>query len=257
MLTAQRKPALPRRLLLAIHDVSPKHESAIDRLYQQLVEGGGQAAMLVVPNFWGVAPIVPGSPFATRLRRWADAGVEMFLHGWFHRDETQHPTLAARLKANHMTAGEGEFLGLNAAESARRIEAGRELVEGVIGRPVAGFVAPAWLYGQGARAALGKARIGMLEDHWNVWDAASGRVLARSPVITWATRTPARKASSLMVASLARTLPTPRVMRVAVHPGDVSSDAVIRSITATVAALARNRIVSRYSDLVGDAQCAS
>lgn len=257
MATTERKHA-PRRLLLSIHDVSPCHESAVDRLRDLIGESsGGQPAMLVVPNFWGNALITPGSPFATRLRRWADAGVEMFLHGWLHRDDTRHQTLTARLKATHMTASEGEFLGLDAAESAKRIAAGRELVEGIIGRPVAGFVAPAWLYGPSALAALGQARIGMLEDHWKVWDATSGRVLARSPVITWATRTPARKASSLAVAALARALPTPRIMRVAVHPGDVTSDEVLRSIGATVSALGRRHRVSRYADLATDAACAS
>lgn len=257
-MTPERKPARTPRLLLSIHDVSPRHEGAVDRLRDLVGDSsGGQPAMLVVPNFWGDAPIVPGSPFATRLRRWADAGVEMFLHGWFHRDDSHHATLAARFKANHMTASEGEFLGLTAAEATKRIQAGRALVEGVIGRPVAGFVAPAWLYGPSARAALGQARIGMLEDHWKVWDAASGRILARSPVITWATRTAPRRASSLAVAALARTLPTPRIMRVAVHPGDVSSNAVVRSIGATISALGRKRVVSRYADLAMDAACAS
>jgi predicted deacetylase len=258
MMTPQVAPAPPRRLLLSIHDVSPLHESEIDRLHDRLREnGGGQLAMLVVPNFWGIAPIVPGSPFASRLRRWAEAGVEMFLHGWLHRDDVRHPTLMARLKASQMTAREGEFLGLSAAEATLRIELGRALIEDVTGRPVAGFVAPAWLYGPSARAALGQARIGILEDHWKVWDAATGIVLARSPAITWATRTPARKASSLAVAAAARALPMPRVMRLAVHPGDTSSDAVLRSITATVTALCRNHVVSRYADLVGDAECAS
>ena len=51
---------------------------------------GSRLAMLVVPNHWGDAPIVPGSPFATRLRAWADAGIEMFLHGFFHRDDARH-----------------------------------------------------------------------------------------------------------------------------------------------------------------------
>ncbi len=60
-------------------------------------------------------------------------------------------------------------------------------------------------------------------------------------------------ASSLAVAALAQRIPLPRVMRVAVHPGDVSSPAVVRSIVNTVAKLARSHAVSRYHDLVADA----
>ena len=30
-----------------------------------------------------------------RLRDWADAGVEMFVHGWFHKDLSDHSGAAA------------------------------------------------------------------------------------------------------------------------------------------------------------------
>src|SRR6476646_3707590 len=115
--------ALPRRLLLAsIHDVSPPFESEVDRLLDLLAPHvGKRLAMLVVPNHWGDAPIIPGSPFATRLRSWADDGVEMFLHGFTHRDDSRHGDPAARARARFMTAGEGEFLGLGDAAAAARI----------------------------------------------------------------------------------------------------------------------------------------
>ncbi len=245
--------ARPRRLIVSIHDVSPRHESAIDQLQAQLeADGVTRLAMLVVPNFWGEAPIVAGSPFATRLRHWSSRGVEIFLHGSEHRDRSRHDRPMDRFKARHMTAGEGEFLGLTEWEAASLVTRDRALLEDMIGQPVTGFVAPAWLYGNGALDALQRADIGILEDHWRVWDAASGRTLSRSPVITWATRTPARKASSLVVAAIARSAPGPRVMRLAVHPGDVRSDRVRRSISKTVGVLRRRRVVSRYADLIVD-----
>lgn len=255
MIQSLSSPDRPRRLIVSIHDVSPKHEPAIQRLHGQLERHGvSRMAMLVVPDFWGEAPIVRGAPFATRLREWADAGIEMFLHGWEHIDRTPHPGRIARFKATRMTAGEGEFLGLTEDDAARRIFEGRKLIEDVIGRPVAGFVAPAWLYGPGAAAALKAADIGIVEDHWRVWDSGSGEQLSRSPVITWATRTWARERSSLAVAGLTRILPGPRVMRVAVHPNDVRSARVRRSISNTIDSLRRARVVSRYADLVMDAR---
>ena len=74
---------LDQRLLLAsIHDVSPRFEGEVDRLLDALAPHvGDKLAMLVVPNHWGDSPIVPGSPFAHRLRAWAESGIEMFLHG--------------------------------------------------------------------------------------------------------------------------------------------------------------------------------
>lgn len=249
---------LPKRLLTSIHDVSPRHEAAVDRLADTLAAAGsGRFAMLVVPDFWSEAPIVPGSPFAARLRRWAEDGVEMFLHGYSHRDDSQHESWQDRVKASRMTAGEGEFLGLAAPEAESRIRAGRALIEDITGKPIAGFIAPAWLYGEGAHAAMRDLDIPLAEDHWKLWQPATGRILSQSPVITWATRTRARMLSSLAVASLARTLPLPRITRVGVHPGDVTVPATISSISRTVARIARTHLPSAYRDVVADMAYAS
>src|SRR6476660_6832748 len=99
---------MAKRLVLAsIHDVSPRFESEVDRLTDLLRPYvGDRMAMLVVPNHWGDCPIIPGSPFAARLRAWADGGVEMFLHGYFHRDDARHARGLDRLRAAWMTAGE-------------------------------------------------------------------------------------------------------------------------------------------------------
>lgn len=237
-------------LLASIHDVSPRFEGEVDALVDRLSERlSGKLAMLVVPNHWHSAPLVPGSPFAARLRQWADSGVEMFLHGFYHRDEARHASAADRFRARHLTAGEGEFLGLGRAEAARRIADGRALVEDITGRPMAGFIAPAWLYGPGAMEALREAGIALAENHWRVWSPRSGRLLARGPVITWASRTRARLLSSLAAAAALRTLPIP-VLRVGVHPPDVRSPALLKSIDATFAAGLRSRRAGRYSELL-------
>ena len=50
-----------RLLLTSIHDVSPRFESEVDGFLDMLHPYVGQRlAMLVVPNHWGDAPIVPG-----------------------------------------------------------------------------------------------------------------------------------------------------------------------------------------------------
>jgi predicted deacetylase len=175
----------------------------------------------------------------------------MFVHGWTHKDDATHSG-AAGLKARHMTAGEGEFLGLSQAEALRRMTEGRALIEDIIGRPAAGFIAPAWLYGPGARAALGQAGFALAEDHMRVWRPSDGAILARGPVVTWASRSPARIASSLAFARAARTalrpLPT---LRIAVHPGDTRVPSLLASIDASFAAAAAQRHIGRYADLLG------
>jgi predicted deacetylase len=242
--------ASKKLLLASIHDVSPRFESEVDALIELLrPHVGSRLAMLVVPNHWGEAPIVAGSPFASRLRCWAESGVEIFLHGYFHRDEARYGGAADRLRARFMTAGEGEFLGLSRVEASARIAEGRALLEDVIGRRIDGFVAPAWLYGEGALAALSDCGMPIAEDHFRVWSPASGAQLARGPVITWASRTRARLASSLLAASALRRAPM-KVLRIGVHPPDSRHPALVGSIRKTFAIAGRDRLAARYSDLL-------
>lgn len=257
-----RSPNRRRKLILAIHDVGPRFETEVDRLRDHLgrhlpVE---KIALLVVPNHWGEAPIVPGSAFAGRLRGWADAGAEIFVHGWFHRDTQMHRTRLARAKARYLTAGEGEFLGLNRTAARAVMHRGKTLVEDITGRAAAGFVAPAWLYGAGAMEALADCDFALAEDHWKVWQPASGTILSRSPVLTWASRSPRRIASSLFAAkALPPLLAAAPVVRVGVHPGDTGVPALMDSIDRAVAGLARSRAAARYADLLPaeNARCAS
>ena len=243
---------LPKMLLASIHDVGPRFEREVDQLAGLLssILGGPKFAMLVVPDHWGTAPLAEAVGFQRRLRDWSDQGVEMFVHGWFHKDLAQHSGAAA-FKARHMTAGEGEFLGLTRAVAAQRMADGKALIEDAIGRPVAGFIAPAWLYGEGARAALAASDFALAEDHLRVWQPTSGQVLAKGPVITWASRSRPRQVSSRFFAGLARTaLHGQSVVRIAVHPGDVTVPALLGSIAATFQAFAARRPAGRYADLL-------
>ena len=243
---------MPKLLLASIHDVSPRFEREVDQLAELIagILGGPKFAMLVVPDHWGNAPLAGNTAFQRRLRDWAESGVEMFVHGWFHKDLAEHSGAAA-FKAKHMTAGEGEFLGLSREVAAQRMTDGRKLIEDAIGRAVAGFIAPAWLYGEGAQAALTDSGFAMAEDHMKVWQPASGTVLAKGPVITWASRSVPRQLSSRLVAGLARhALHPQKVMRIAVHPGDTSVPALLDSIAATCKAFAARRPAGRYADLL-------
>lgn len=237
-----------KRLFASIHDVSPRFEGEVDRLLDHLAPHvGRRLAMLVVPDHWSSAPITPA--FATRLRGWADEGIEMFVHGWTHRDDSAHTAGTAAFKAKHMTAGEGEFLGLSHAEALLRMRRGKALVEDITGRAATGFIAPAWLYSEGARAALADAGFALAEDHARVW-RPGGDVVARGPVITWASRSRMRQLSSLAAAgALRHALQPTRNVRIAVHPGDTGVPALLASITTTFAAFRRHRPAA-YADLL-------
>jgi len=68
-------------------------------------------------------------------------------------------------------------------------------------------------------------------------------------VITWASRTPARLASSLGAAAVLRRSRA-KVLRIGVHPPDVNQPLLVTSIERTLSHVSANRRIGRYSDLL-------
>lgn len=152
-----------------------------------------------------------------------------------------------------MTAGEGEFLGIGYSEASGRLERGRTMLEDMIGAPVAGFVAPAWLYGPDSLKAIADRGFTLVEDHFRVWNPQSGAVLARGPVLTYASRSPLRLASSLLWSRLATiALKRAKTVRFAVHPHDVDSPALVHEIGRALGAFSASHRPSAYGDLAGE-----
>ena len=244
---------MTRRLLIAVHDVAPRFEGEVDRLMDIIRETieRPMMTMLIVPHHWNSEPLRPGTPFATRLRSWSLQGMEIFLHGWTHRDDCRHSGLAS-LKARHMTAREGEFLGLSRDEALLRMMRGKMLLEDIVGVPVRGFVAPAWLYSTGACEALGEAGFELAEDHMSVWSPVQdSKRLARGPVMTWASRSASRRAMSLAATPLLhRTMRYSDTARIGVHPGDTGYASLLASIQKTLSMLNATHLSSRYDDLL-------
>lgn len=241
-----------KRLLLTIHDVTPRHAERLERIEAVLERLGleGRYGMLVVPNFWGEWPLEEHREFAAWLRGRAEAGVEMILHGLLHRDEARHRGLWRRFQAAVMTNREGEFLGLDAAEARARLEQGRALLAELLGAEVRGFVAPAWLYGPGALEALEALGFRFAEDHGRVWSPATGETLVRGPVVSYASRDRRRVAGSLLWSRLATVALRPLdTVRMAIHPHDLDVPVLAREIERALAALLREREPVHYEAL--------
>jgi len=242
---------LQRLILASIHDVGPLFLRETTLLVESMRRrlNSSRLAMLVVPNHWGLAPISEDKQFQAQLRQWSDEGVEMFAHGWFHKDDAEHNWVNG-WKARHFTNREGEFLGLDEETASKRILDGQVLIEDIIGRPIAGFVAPAWLYGAPAKRALEKSGIRLAEDHLRVWDPLTGQILSSSPVISWATRSWMRAQASRAFAAVARhALNRCPVVRLAVHPSDCTNPSVMTSINRTIETLKITRTPEHYSAL--------
>lgn len=241
-----------KRLLVTVHDVSPKHMDRLRTIDSLLQDNGIEAkyGMLVVPNFWNDWAIEDHPDFCAWLRSREEAGVEMILHGFYHRDLSAHLSLTTAFKAAVMTAREGEFLGLDHDTAVSRIRDGQAILGKVLQKAPKGFIAPAWLYGEGAHSALKATGIPFAEDHMKVWNPVTGQLLSRSPVISYASRSLARIASSLAWSRIAPfALHAARDVRIAIHPHDVDVPSLVREMKRLIRLMLKTRAPTHYCDL--------
>ena len=234
-----------RRLLVSLHDVSPRHVQAVEAILSQFRSSGlPPAVLLVVPDFHGSWPLSDHSAFSGRLREWKTAGHELALHGYFHRelpeDRSNRGGPSAFLRRRFMTAGEGEFLSLSPRRLRDRLEAGLGMWSSCgLDRPV-GFVPPAWLHGPDLPGTLWEMGFDWTENHRGILFRT--RPSLRCPVITWASRDPVRRLGSLAFAPGALHLwRNEPLLRIAVHPHDWDHATLVRSVRSTILHALRSR----------------
>jgi predicted deacetylase len=183
-------------LVVTIHDVTPPTLPAVTALRELASRWGvARATLLAVPDFHGIAPLATHAPTIAWLRRCADAGDEIALHGLRHAQVGPAAGLDA-LRARWFTAGEAEMLGAGAgAPGALARE--RDRLGALVRAPIHGFVAPAWLEPRGFGDVL--ARLAFR------WHETGERFAGRD--------TPAR---------------------VALHPGDLANRSVLAAAERTI-----------------------
>jgi predicted deacetylase len=244
-----RVPALPSRsLLVAIHDVTPAHETRLAALYRLLEQSGVRRyALLVVPNWHGAWPLQAYASFAAGLRDRAALGATMLLHGLRHDEAGQPRSLAHWARTAGRTAREGEFASLEPAEARARIAQGLEALRAVGLEPV-GFVPPAWLARPGLDRLVGDAGLALTEDAHAIY-APGCRVVA--PATCWSTRRAWRRAGSVVVAAARLRLERSRpLVRLALHPHDADWPRVLESCRHTLMRLLEQRVTIGYPDLI-------
>jgi predicted deacetylase len=222
-------------LLASLHDVAPVHLARLRRAEAVLERlGVTRVTYLLVPDYHGRGRADHDPAFVAwcrRPRRWE---VRWALHGYTHRDDAPPDAgrpWGERLKARHLTGGEGEFLRRATGPLADRLLRGRDVFGAVLGEEPRGFVAPAWLYTPALPPLLAGMGFAWTEDHAGLHDLRDGRRVA-APVITWATRTPLRRWTSVRgTPLLLRLWSRRRVLRLAVHPFDFDHPGTVASIT--------------------------
>jgi predicted deacetylase len=235
-------------LLVSIHDVSPAQASAVTRLWSLCAERGITPALLVVPNWHGQWPLERHPGFVEWVRARAADGAEIALHGERHDEVGLPRRLGDRWRAWGRTAGEGEFLTLDAPAARLRLVRGLELLRR-LGLEATGFVPPAWLAREVTYEAAAAAGLAFSEDERSV------RILplskrVRSPVVRWSARGSARAWGSVGVAGARWLLQRrDRFPRIALHPGDLHHPATARSVVRTLDRWLARHSPGSYADL--------
>lgn len=242
-------------VLLSLHDVAPLHRERIERAEALFAElGVEKVTYLLIPDYHRRGRS-DTEEFAAWCRRARPFAVDWFLHGYYHLEEdapTRDATAAERFKRRYATAGEGEFLALDAAAASERVARGAGVFARCLGERPRGFVPPAWLYDASLPAVLRGHGIRFLEDHRRVYDLQAERALD-APVVTWATRTPLRKWTSILGTPMLRWSWRGRpVLRLAVHPFDFDHPETVASIRRVWRSALEGRAQGFYEEAAGD-----
>lgn len=221
-------------LCVSIHDVAPATWHECERLAQALRRAGD------IPLSWLVVPHYHQHEHEhehehehaheheheqAAMRAGLDAAVtrgdELVLHGYTHLDTgRQAGSLRERFLRGVYTRSEGEFSALPAAEARRRIGLGLEWFR-ARGWQSPGFVAPAWLLGQGAWEALPEFGFAYTTTFTRFHLLREGRSVF-APSLVYTARNRGGRVLSPLAASLAAPLlARAPLMRLSLHPPDV------------------------------------
>ena len=235
-------PAQRKCFSVVLHDVAPTtwpayraFVDAIDRI------GDVPLTLLVVPDFHHQGSIVDDADFRSAMDARLARGDELVLHGFHHADDAPPPRGVRDLFMRRIYTHEGEFYAIDAATARTRIADGLAAFASC-GWATRGFVAPAWLLNDAAKAEVTAAGLAYTSDprhmirlpHWQrmhapslVWSARSGwrRLLSRA----WNDRQRHRHADAPL-------------LRLGLHPVDMCHASVARWWLDTVEALRATRM---------------
>ena len=249
--TVQASPGVRDGLLVSIHDVTPALEAPVHQLWALCRAHGVTPALLVVPNWHGEWPLERHPAFVAWIRACAAEGAEIVLHGERHDEVGSPRQWRDTLHAIGRTAREGEFLTFDAVRASERIARGLATLHALGLNPV-GFIPPAWLAREATHEVVARERLHVSEDAGGirVHRVPFASVRLHAPALRWSGRSVARAWGSRITASVRwHTQRRARLVRLALHPQDLSHVVTAASVAREVARWSRARSVVRYADL--------
>ena len=240
---------IARRLLVAVHDVTPAHADRVLRILALLDRHRvHRPALFVVPDWHGEWPLAEHHEFVAELLRRQESGAEIFLHGYRHDEAGHRRSVADRVRVFGRTAGSAEFMMLSKEESGERLDRGlRELR--TLGLDPVGFVPPAWLFARHTRPLLKDRGLTLTESFGWIECLRTGRRVF-APALSWSTARPWRSRATSWLSSARSTLERPRsLVRVAIHPPDIENPVICDSLERVLERLLADREQRCYREL--------
>ena len=247
-----------KKMVVSIHDVSPLTRDACDAMLEDLAALDiARTSLLVVADHHHDGNFLDDPSFCRWLAAREAQGHEIVIHGYHHqREPTAGAALRDRFITQVYTAGEGEFFDLSRADAAALLERAKADFErfrreyAPASAPPEGFIAPAWLLGEEAAAAVRAAgfsyttRLATVEN-FRTGEVIHSQSLVYSPRSAWR-----RLLSRAWNAWLARRLRTNPLLRLGLHPPDRGFPALWSQVIRLATAARRERTAVTYADLV-------
>ncbi len=238
-MSAQLRPLVA----VELHDVAPATWPQCRALLDMLDSiGARHVTLLVVPFYHRTVAIDRSPAFIDAIGRRLAHGDEAAVHGFVHLDEAPSPRTPRGFVARRLlTRCEGEFAALGHDDASARIDAALECWRRA-GLPLTGFVPPAWLASDGARAAIERAgSFRYVSLRRALVGLPHGRTSA-TDVLWYSPTSAVRRSMSRAMISVAVARASPqRLLRIALHPQDAAVASVVEHWRDVVARMLAQR----------------
>jgi predicted deacetylase len=224
-------------LLVSIHDVSPLTLEASRRAVALMQSEGvplRALTLLVIPRHEDRAPLDLHGPTRDWLRRLADAGAGLAMHGLTHRMEGRARDPWRWALAKGFARGQGEFLLSDRSHFARSLDASRAIFRRAgLEEALLGFVPPAWLL---SRAALIEVRRSGFAYYERLSGIVRRDVVRARRLIGFGSLT-AIEARTTIAYCRWQSLRAPKDTRLAIHPADMNCPSTVTAIRRSLETL--------------------
>lgn len=225
-------------LLISLHDVSPLTLPACEQALALLREAGVSPdvlTVLAIPHHEQRTPLDQHAPTVRFLRDLEQQGACIVMHGLTHRMQGRRWSPVGLAKAHLFARGQGELYAADAADTARRLDQGQDILQRAgLSSATRAFVPPAWLLSRPARQVVA-ARFAAYELFGGI--VCEGAVHAPR-VVGWGSLTAVEAAATALYADLQSRSPRPDT-RLAIHPADMmraSQRAAVRRVVSRLSA---------------------